>query len=60
MSHRPAWTCSGCGHQLGEVVNGAVRVWAPAPLVGPDATSVECPRCGFVNVWRREVETTTR
>jgi phage FluMu protein Com len=56
MSRRPAWKCTHCGQQLGEVVNGAVRVWAPAPLIGPDATSIECPRCRVVNVWRHAAE----
>lgn len=56
MSHRPAWLCSNCRHQLGEVVEGAVRVWAPSPLVGQDSTAVNCPRCGSVNVWRHKVE----
>lgn len=56
MSHRPSWCCWACRYQLGEVVNGAVRIWVPAPLVGTDAASVECPRCHLVNVWRRTVE----
>ena len=59
VSRRPSWNCSDCGHQLGEVVCGAIRVWAPQPLVGEDETAVECPRCHRVNTWRHKVETMT-
>lgn len=60
MSRRPAWSCDKCGYQLGEVVCGALRVWVPAPMIGPESTAVTCPRCGQVNVWRHQMQTTTR
>lgn len=60
MSHRPAWLCEKCRHQLGEVVCGAIRCWLSDSISNTEATSVECPRCHTVNVWRHKVETTAR
>lgn len=51
MAHPPAWLCSQCGYQLGEVVRGALVVWAPKPVLGPERAGVECPRCCRPNVW---------
>lgn len=66
MPHRRGWLCTSCSLQLGELVGGAVRVWAPLPLIGPDRAAVTCPRCGSAQVWerdpppRREVHTAAR
>jgi hypothetical protein len=57
VSHRTAWLCKGCRYQLGELVGGALRIWVPAPLVGAEMTTAECPRCLQINIWRRVVQT---
>lgn len=58
MAHRAAWLCADCKHQLGEIVCGALKLWASGVImVGPDSLAVTCPRCSSINVWSYRVQT---